>query len=60
MYDELATAAETAADSKGLRVLYYRKLFGKRFHQGRSIKGPYANLLTSAENQIKRWKKSLL
>ena len=49
MYD---TAAESAAQLKYMRVLYdiSRKLTGKGFHQIRPI-----NLLTSADDQIKRW-----
>ena len=58
MYDELATVAESATASKDLRVLYdiSRKLSGKRFHQVRPIKDQNGNLLTSAEDQTKRWK----
>ena len=58
MYDDLATAAESAAESKDLRVLYdmSRKLSGKRFHQDCPIKFQNGNLLTSDEDQIKRWK----
>ena len=55
MYDELATAAESAAESKDLRVLY-DKSSGKRFHQVRPIKEQKGNLLTGAQGQIKRWK----
>ena len=58
MYDELATAAESAAESKDLQVLYdiCRKSSGKRFHQDCPIKFQNGNMLTSDEDQIKRWK----
>ena len=54
MYDELATAAESAAEWKYLRVLY--DIYRKRFQQLRPVKDQNGNLLTSAEDQIKRWK----
>ena len=54
MYDELATAAESAAESKDLRVLYdiARKLPGKRYNRVRPIKAQNGNMLTSTEEQI--------
>ena len=56
MYDDLATAAESAAELKDLRILYdiSLKLAGKRFLQVRPIKDQNGNLLTIAEDQIKR------
>ena len=50
MYDELATAAESAAEWKYLRVLY--DIYRKRFQQLRPVKDQNGNLLTSAEDQI--------
>lgn len=56
-YDNLALHAETAAETKDLKVLYdtSRKLAGRKFQQNHPVKSKDGVLITSKEKQLERW-----